>query len=148
MRGTEVRLGPTLQTYLQTLEAIDTTEETEAIKQFVQDLYYNIEVYGADSKAVAMIREKYHSATVINFCNLAIQSLNGVDNKDKLIAFKIELTQKDLMLMTERANKAVEKGSRAIVSIYFILFQFVVLSWAAKLGSNNAIVMKIIHLFV
>ena len=83
------------------------------------------------------MRDYYKSAMLVNFFNLAIQSLRGVDNSDKLLGFKMELTQKRLEAMTERAKKLVLKGQRAIWAIFIILAQFVVLSWVAKAGLGD-----------
>jgi hypothetical protein len=94
----------------------------------------NIEIYGDDSIAVHKMRETYKSAMLVNFFNLAIQSLRGVDNKDKLLAFRMELSQKKLDAMTVKANKMVEKGQKAVMLIFLILAQFIVLSWIAKAG--------------
>jgi hypothetical protein len=71
---------------------------------------------------------------LVNFFNLAVQSLRGVDNKDKLLAFKMELSQKKLDLMTKKAEAMVAKGQKAVMLIFIILGQFIVLSWVAKAG--------------
>ena len=94
----------------------------------------NIEIYGDDSMAVNEMRKTYKSAMLVNFFNLAIQALRGVDNKDKLLAFKMELSQQKLEQMTKKANELVAKGQKAIMLIFVILAQFVVLSWVAKAG--------------
>ena len=100
------------------------------------DLRNNIEIYGDDSMAVRQLREKYRGAMVVNFCNLAVQALSGVDNKDKLTAFKSELSQRQLEAMKLEAQKRIEKGQRVIMLVFIILAEFVVLSWMAKLGGS------------
>lgn len=136
-RGAYSRLSPTLDEYLKSLDSMYGEKSHKAIKEFVLDMRKNIEIYGDDSMAINKLREKYRSAMVINFCNLAVQSLSGVDNKDKLIAFKLELEGKQLKAMEKRANHLVAKGRRAIWVVYIILAQFVVLSWIAKLGGSG-----------
>lgn len=126
------RLAPVLQDFLHSLDIMQGGEKDSAIRRFVLDFRNNIEIYGDDSLAVSKLREKYRSVMIINFCNLAVQALRGVDNKDKLLSFKVELSQKRLAQMEEKADRLVKRGSRAIVVVYLILFQFIVLSWTAK----------------
>lgn len=137
LKGAQVRLAPTLDEYLKSIDVVHGEESHKAIRYFVQDLRNNIEIYGDDSMALHKMREYYKSAMLVNFFNLAIQSLRGVNNSDKLLGFKMELTQKRLEAMTEKAKKLVLKGQRAIWAIMIILFQFVILSWAAKAGLSN-----------
>ena len=50
----------------------------------------------------------------------------------------MELSQKKLEKMTERANALVAKGQKAVMLIFIILGQFIVLSWIAKAGLSFA----------
>ena len=134
VRGTQTRLAPTLDDYIKSIDAVYGEESHKAMRNFVMDLRKNIEIYGDDSMAVHKMRDTYRSAMLVNFFNLAIQSLRGVDNKDKLLAFKMELSQKKLDAMTEAANALVAKGQKAVMLIFIILAQFVVLSWFDKAG--------------
>lgn len=138
IRGTAMRLAPTLDEYLGSIDAIYGEKSHKAMRHFVLDLRKNIEIYGDDSMAIHKMRETYRSAMLVNFFNLAVQSLRGVDNKDKLLAFKLELSQKKLDKMTEKANKMVAKGQKAVMLIFIILGQFIVLSWIAKAGLSFA----------
>lgn len=134
LKGAQIRLAPTLDEYLKSIDVVHGEESHKAMRNFVQDLRNNIEIYGDDSMAIHKMREMYKSAMLVNFFNIAIQSLKGVDNKDKLLSFKMELSQKRIQAMTEKANKLVEKGQRVIWAIFIILGQFIVLSWVAKAG--------------
>ncbi len=134
IRGTAMRLAPTLDEYLTSIDAIYGEKSHTAMRNFVLDLRKNIEIYGDDSIAIHKMRDSYKSAMLVNFFNLAVQALRGVDNKDKLLAFKMELSQKKLERMTEKANALVAKGQRAVLLIFIILAQFIVLSWIAKAG--------------
>ena len=107
-----------------------------SMEKFVTQFRNNIEVYGDDCIAVKKLREVYRSSMIVNFCNLAVQALNNVDNSDKLLAFKIELSQKRMEQMTAEAKKRVAKGQRMIYLIFIILGQFIVLSWVAKMGGS------------
>lgn len=135
LKGSKTRLSPTLDDYIKSLDAMYKGKSHLVIRNFVIDLRNNIEIYGDDSIAVYKLRDMYRSSMVVNFCNLATQSLKGVDNKDKLLAFKIELTQQKQEDMKLRAKKLVDKGRKSIIVIYIILGEFVVLSWLAKLGT-------------
>jgi len=126
------RLAPVLQDFLHSLDAVPGGAKDSAIRKFATDLRNNIEIYGDDSLAISKLRDKYRSVMIINFCNLAVQALRGVDNSDKLLSFKVELSQQRLAQMEERANKLVRQGSRAVLVVYVILFQFIFLSWLAK----------------
>lgn len=134
MRGTKSRLAPTLDDYIRSIDAVYGEESHKAMRNFVLDLRRNIEIYGDDSMAVHKMRDIYRSAMLVNFFNLAIQSLRGVDNRDKLLAFKMELSQQKLDAMTAAANALVAKGQKAVMLIFLILAQFVILSWVAKAG--------------
>ncbi len=134
IRGTSMRLAPTLDEYLNSIDAIYGEKSHQAMRNFVMDLRKNIEIYGDDSMAIHKMRDVYRSAMLVNFFNLAVQSLRGVDNKDKLLAFKMELSQKKLDLMTKKAEAMVAKGQKAVMLIFIILGQFIVLSWVAKAG--------------
>ena len=134
VRGTQVRLAPTLDEYIKSLDIIEGQNSNKAMRGFVTELRKNIEIYGDDSIAVNKMRDTYKSAMLVNFFNLAIQSLRGVDNEDKLLAFRMELSQKKLDYMTNRANKMVEKGQKAVLLIFIILAEFIILSWVAKAG--------------
>jgi len=132
LKGSKVRLSPALKDYLRSIDNISANEEKKAIRNFVVDLQNNIELYGDDSIALSKIRDKYRSVLVINFCNLAMQALSGVDNKDKLLSFKIELTNRRIEVLRDKMDKTVKKGEIAVNAIYLILFQFILLSWLAK----------------
>lgn len=135
LNGTKNRLAPTLQDFLDSLDASSHLDvDTSAIRKFVLDFRNNIELYADDTLALMHLREKYHSVMVVNFCNLAVQSMRGIDNKDKLLSFKIELSSRRKEIMSVRADKLVEKGSRAVMLVFLILLQIVALSWYAKLS--------------
>lgn len=134
LRGSQIRLAPTLKDYLQSLDSLSgQSASKKVIRNFVVDLRNNIEIYGDDGMAITRLRDKYRSAMVVNFCNLASQALNGVDNSDKLLSFKIELNNKRVEQMERRAAILIKRGSRAVLLVYVILFQFILLSWIAKL---------------
>lgn len=133
-KGAMIRIAPTLDDYTKSLDAAYGDNSHKAIKMFVGDLRNNIEVYGDDSLAIHHMRENYKSAMLVNFFNLAMQSLRGVNNKDKLLSFKMELSQQQLEAMKKVAQIRREKAQKAVYAIFIILAQFVLLSWWAKLG--------------
>lgn len=136
LKGASIRLSPTLDEYLLSMQTMYGENGHNAIRKFVQSFRNNIELYGDDSLALTELRKTYKSAMIVNFFNVAIQSLRGVDNADKLLGLKMELQNKRLKQMEENAEKMVEKGKRAIMVIYIILGEFIVLSWVAKAGTD------------
>lgn len=141
-KGAHTRIEPTIQDYLNSLDDMYGTGVGHIpIRKFCSRFIANVEIYGDESMAIKRMREHYRSPTMINFCNLAIQSLSGVDNSDKLLTFKQELAEDRRVKMDKRAAALVEKGNKVIFIIYVILFQFIILSWVSKvdLSMFNAI---------
>ena len=115
IKGTSARIAPALNDYLVSLDAMASRDNKVVMRRFVMDLRANIDLLGSDD-------------------NLAVQALRGVDNKDKLLSFKLELNQKRLEQMRKRADKMMAKGGRVILLMYVILAQFIGLSFWAKLS--------------
>ena len=134
--GANARIANVLTDYMQSLDNLYAPTEHLAIKKFVRMLRNQIELHSDEVLALQKVRPMYKSATVINFCNIAIQAMNGVDNKEKLIAFEQELTRQKMDAMRIRARKLVEKGEKAIMLVYIILFEFVALSIFSRLGGS------------
>lgn len=134
IQGVRARLAPALKDYLVALDAMSGREDKEAIRKFVIDLRGYIDLYGSDDVAISKVREKYRSVMIINFANLAVQAMRGVQNEDKLFSFKMELNQKRLISMDKRADKMMWRGSFAVKAMYLILGQFVFLTFWAKLS--------------
>ncbi|MNL91409.1 hypothetical protein D3C81_11440 [compost metagenome] len=139
IKGSYNRLSPTLTDFIKSLDIMYRGTSHNVIRNFVVDWRNNIEIYGSDEMAIRKIKETYRSAMIINFCNLALQSINGVKNADKLLAFKIELSQKRLEQMKETAESRIKKGRFVVNMIYIILAEFVILSWLAKLTNANGL---------
>lgn len=134
--GANARIANTLQDYLVSLDITYAKTEHIAIKKFVRLLRNNIELLGDEVLALTKVRELYKSAIVINFCNIAIQALNGVDNREKLVAFEQELTRRKMDEMRVRAQKLVAKGEKAIYAVWLILAEFVLLSLWSRIGGS------------
>lgn len=134
--GANARIATTLDEYNVTLDRLYTQGEHMAIRKFVRLLRNLIETYSTEVDAIAKVRTYYKAASVVNFCNVAIQAMNGVDNKEKLIAFEQELTNKKLALMRKRAEKLVEKAQKATYLMYVILAEFVIITLYTRMGGN------------
>ena len=80
-----------------------------------------------------MLREVYHSATIINFCNVASQALQGIDNFDNLLTFKMQLVERKTNLMRKRQQAILRSGERSIYAIWVILIIFIAVGWYSKL---------------
>lgn len=140
VQGSKVRIAPTLTDFLATMDKTGSLDKgDEVLRKFVLDFRNNIDLYGDDSMAITRLREKYTSVMIVNFCNLAVQAVRGVDNKDKLLAFNMELSAKQKALMDARADKLVRRGEWAVKAVWLILFQFIAISWVAKLSQAGGI---------
>lgn len=134
IKGANARLEPSVREYMRSLDTMyGEGKGHSAIRKFCSTLCANIDIYGDESMAVKKMRDRYHSPTVINFCNLATQALSGVNNSDKLLTFKTELSQARLKAMEKYADNLVKKGERAVYIVYIVLFEFIILSWVSKI---------------
>lgn len=134
-QGSRARLQGTVENYIATLESSKSTEESKVMLKFSRYFLNLLSLY-EDHVAVPHLRDNYHSATVINFCNVATQSLNGVENFDNLISFKMQLTERRTNLMRIRQQKILANGQRSIYAIWVILFIFIIVGWYSKLPTD------------
>ena len=133
-KGAHTKIEPTMNDYVRSLNDMYGVGVGHiAIRRFCSRFSANVEIYGDEVVAIKHLREYYRSPTVVNFCNLAIQALTGVDNREKLLTFKQELAEERRVRMDLKAAALVRKGIRAINIIYVILFEFIVLSWISKI---------------
>lgn len=134
-QGSRARLQGTVENYISTLESSKATTESKVMLKFAR-YFLNLLALYEDHVAVPHLRDNYKSATVINFCNVATQSLNGVDNFDNLITFKMQLTERRTNLMRKRQKEILAKGERSIYAIWIILFIFIIVGWYSKLPTG------------
>jgi len=134
-QGSRARLQGTVENYISTLEASRSSEESRVMLKFAR-YFLNLLALYEDHVAVPHLRDNYHSATVINFCNVATQALNGVENFDNLLTFKMQLTERKTKLMRERQQAILRKGERSILAIWIILFIFIIVGWYSKLPTG------------
>lgn len=125
IKGTDVRLAPTLRDYLLARDSPQDKKDLKVILRFVTDLLRTIDMYQDDSMAIKKLREKYNSVTYVNFSNLAVQALSGVDNADKLLSYRMELQRQNNDKIKQKADKAVAKGQRATWAVLIILFKYI-----------------------
>lgn len=134
-QGSRARLQTTLENYINTLEGQALTKENEVMLKFAR-YFLNLLAMYEDHQAVPKLRDIYHSATIINFCNIASQSLQGVDNFDNLMTFKLQLVDRKTVIMRKRQQQILASGERSIYAIWVILFIFVVVGWYSKLPTG------------
>lgn len=134
-QGSRARLQGTVENYVDTLESSSMTSETKVMLKLAKYLLNLLSLY-EDHVAIPKLRETYRSATIINFCNVASQSLNGVDNGDNLLSFKMQLVQRKTELMRKRQRKILASGERSIYLIWVILFIFIAVGWYSKLPTG------------
>lgn len=134
-QGSRARLQGTVENYIDTLQDTNTVEVKNVMLKLARYLLNLLSLY-EDHVAVPKLKEIYHSATIINFCNVATQSLNGVENFDNLLTFKMQLVERKTELMRERSAAIVRKGEMSIYAIYIILFIFIIIGWYSKLPTG------------
>lgn len=133
--GSKGRLATVVKSYIDTLKSMDDCTMQIAMLKLSQFLINNLTMY-PDHVAVPILIERYKSAVVVNFCNVATQALQGIDNSDTLLTFKLDLMKRKSNLMKENAEKLRVKGNRAIYLIWVILFVFILVGWYSKLPTG------------
>ena len=132
--GSKGRLASVVESYIDTLKNSTADARVKStMLRMAEFLLNNLSMY-PDDRAVPMLRERYRSATIVNFCNVATQALQGIDNADTLLTTKMELVKKKTDLMHENAEKLRRKGEMSIYLIYVILFIFIASGWYSKLA--------------
>ena len=134
-QGSRARLQGTIEQYVSTLETSADTDVKRVMMKFSK-YFLNLLALYEDHVAVPMLRDSYHSATVINFCNIAGQALNGVDNFDNLLTFRMQLVERKTNLMRKRQEQILRSGERSIFAIWIILFIFIAVGWYSKLPTG------------
>lgn len=131
-QGSKARLSSVVESYVDTLHTSNNAEMKRVMLGLAEFLLNNLSMY-PDHEAVPLLRERYKSATIVNFCNVASQALQGIDNADTLLTFKMALVEKKAQAMRKAAQKLRIKGERSIYLIYVLLFIFIGMSWASKI---------------
>lgn len=131
-QGSKARLSSVVESYVDTLHTSNNAEMKRVMLGLAEFLLNNLSMY-PDHEAVPLLRKRYKSATIVNFCNVASQALQGIDNADTLLTFKMALVEKKAQAMRKTAQKLRIKGERSIYLIYVLLFIFIGMSWASKI---------------
>lgn len=139
IRGVNARLGPTLLDYTRSMNAIYLPNEHKEIREFVYDFRNLIEVYADETIALNELKKKYHSAMMVNFINLATQAIRGTNNQDSLLAFKMELANREVEQMKAEAAKRADKARSVVNVVFAILFEFIILAVASKMPNLGSI---------
>lgn len=134
-QGSRARLQGTVENYINTLEGSKLTEESRVMLKFSR-YFLNLLALYEDHVAVPHLRDVYHSATIINFCNVATQSLNGIENFDNLLTFKMQLTERQINMMRKRQQEILRRGERSIYAIWIILIIFIAVGWVSKMPTG------------
>lgn len=133
--GSRARLQTVVESYINTLETAQNVQMKNTMMKLAEFLLNNLTLY-EDHVAIPLLRTRYKSATITNFCNVASQALQGIDNSDNLLTFKMALVRRKTNMMRDRANKLCKQGERAIYAIYIILFIFIGVGWYSKLPTG------------
>ena len=130
--GSRARLQTVVESYIETMETEQNPEVRKVMLKFSRYLLNNLSQF-EDHVAIPKLRERYKGATIINFCNVAGQALQGVDNADNLLTFKMQLVERKTDEMRKRSEKIYKSGLRSIYLIWVILFFFIAVGWWSKL---------------
>lgn len=133
--GSKARLQTVVESYIETLKSSANFEMRDVMLKFSRFLLNNLSMY-EDHTAIQHLRDRYRSATIVNFCNVGSQALQGIDNADTLLTFKMDLVRKKTDAMIKNADILYQKGNRAIYLIYVILFIFIGSGWMSKLPTG------------
>ena len=134
-QGSKARLQKVVESYIDTLKVSSNVEVQFVMTKFARFFLNNLTMY-EDHVAVPKLRERYRSATIVNFCNIAAQALQGIDNGDNLLTLKQELVRRKTDMMKAKAEKLRIQGERSLVLIYVILFIFIGVGWYSKLPTD------------
>lgn len=133
--GSKARLQTVVESYINTLETAQNIQMKNTMLKLSEYLLNNLSMY-EDHVAVPKLRDRYRSATIVNFCNVASQALQGIDNADNLLTFKVSLVRRKTLMMENRAKKLCLMGERSIFAIYLILIIFVLSGIYSKLPTG------------
>lgn len=133
--GSRARLQGTVESYVDILEHQDNSDVRNAMLNFSRYFMNLLSLY-EDHVAVPMLKDTYKSATIINFCNVCQQSLQGVNNEDNLLTFKMQLVERKTNLMRLNSERILRNGNRSIFAIWIILFVFIIVGWVSKLPTG------------
>lgn len=133
--GSKGSLITAVNSYIKALDGVHDKEEQKVMKKFAEYLLNQLSMY-PDDMAVPRLKDYYKSATIINFCNVATQALQGIDNRDTLLTYKMEVIKTSNDNMERNADRLCEKGQRNVYLLYVILVFIVLLSWVSKVPTG------------
>lgn len=133
--GSRARLQSVVESYIETMSNERDVNVKNTMLKLARYMLNNLSQY-EDHVAIPKLRDRYNSATIINFCNVASQALQGVNNADNLLTFKMQLVDRKTAAMEKRSEKIYAWGLRSIYLIWVILFFFVMVGFYAKLPTN------------
>lgn len=134
--GSRARLQGVVESYIDTMQNVSDERTKKTMTKFARFMLNNLSQF-EDHVAIPKLRERYSSATIINFCNVASQALQGVDNADNLLTFKMQLEERKTSEMEKRSERIFAQGQRSIYLIWVILFFFVACGWYSKIPTNT-----------
>lgn len=137
-KGSKGSIKGVVLAYQQSLQSMGLTKMTEVMLKFTEFLLNSLN-YTTESEAIQELKTRYHSALITNFCNVAVQSLQGIDNYDTLLSTKMNLTEKRKQNMLRITEKRRKQGEILIYGVYIILAQFIILSILSKLPSASSL---------
>lgn len=136
MKGSRGSIRTVVLSYQNSLKSYGNSRMSTIMLKFTKFLLSNLDSF-SDDVAVMKLRDRYMSATIVNFTNLASQALQGVNNQDTLLSYRLTLVRKKTDTMKLKSEKMIRRGQLAICVVYGILFQYILLSFIAKLPAKS-----------
>lgn len=133
--GSRARLQSVVESYIETTQGESDEKVRDTMLKLARYMLNTLSQF-EDHVAISKLRDRYNSATIINFCNVAGQALQGIDNSDNLLTFKMQLVERKTIAMEKRSERIYNMGLRSIYLIWVILFFFVCVGWYSKLPTN------------
>lgn len=133
--GSRARLQSVVESYIETMQRTSDPVIKDVMLRLARYMLNTLSQY-EDHVAIPKLRERYNSATIINFCNVAGQALQGVNNADNLLTFKMQLVERKTLAMKKRSERIYQWGLRSIYLVWVILFTFVAIGWYSKLPTD------------
>lgn len=130
--GSSARIQPVVKAYVEVLRTLGDSEMQRVMYKMAEYLL-NLLSMLPDDKAVMGLRDRYKSSTIFNFCNIASQALQGIDNSDTLLSFRMELVQRKKQQMSKKAKALALRADKSLYIMYIELFALMLLFFYSKL---------------
>jgi hypothetical protein len=116
----------------------DSRTEKPPIYNFAKDFSIAIRLYKDEKSAIVNMRTRYSTPIVRLFFDHAVQSIDGIDNRENLLGFKQELELRQRERIENFAKQTIEKGNKTIYLIFILVFEAILLGFSGRLFGSGA----------